>query len=312
MNDINPVITRIAQFLSTEKWWGPIVSFMYHNCSEFEENINTFDNFNFFLQFKETVQNLVDEDLCESTKITPDQFEDILNIGTKKYDLQSLIIVDILRNTTSYQYFHKEMVKMNKKIEFDVSSLVSQYKSQLSEPGVDKEKIAVYFSKILAKKESENLNELIEKSCQSTRKLLKLNPRKSRRANTYEPKSQKSVHLKPKIFATTEDIPEPPEELLKTGKIETNEEKATQNIPENVSPQPFQKVNATNEDDEEERRRKEDIARRRAFYLKQKERLRCGVTARSFERSSLPPLIRKDAKQKPAKSQKKIPDVIVL
>ena len=291
MNDERLILTKIAQFMCTEKWWQPLVSFMYHNCSNFNENIYSFENYNFFIQFRDLVESIIDKDMCESIKVTPDVFEQVLNAATKRYDLQGLVIIDLLRKATDFQEFHAQMVSMNKKIEIDVANLIAQYSDQLSQPGIDTEKVAVYFSKILAKHESENLNEMIEKNCDVTRKLLKLNPRKKniRRANTYVPKNQKSVKLKPKFFTTNEEIPEIPPELTKT----VPESKSVQ-IPNN-SNLLWNTVDLsveTNKKPEEDNKMKAEIAKRKAFYREQRDKMRRIELTKDLEKSQLPPLLR--------------------
>ena len=291
MSDERLILAKVSQFMCSEKWWQPIVSFMYHNCTNFLETGFTFENYNIFLQFRDMIESLIDKDMCESIKVSPDLFEQVLNAATKRYDLQGLVIIDLLRKATDFQEFHSQMVTMNKKIELDVSNLIAQYSDQLSQPGIDTEKVAVYFSKILAKNESEHLNEMIEKNCDMTRKILKLNPRKKniKRANTYVPKNQKSVKLKPKFFTTNEEIPEIPPELTKT----VPESKSVQ-IPNN-SNLLWNTVDISidsHHEVEEDNKMKAEIAKRKAFYREQRDKMRRIELTKDLEKSQLPPLLR--------------------
>lgn len=178
------ILFNTCSFFASEKWWKPIISFVYSNNDVFKsENqslLNTtkksFTNEQYakYIEFSTMVTNIVDKTLCSHLGISDKMLENILFSMYEEGNIQSHVIIDTLQKALSFFDFKEEMIRYNLRTEelineaiIEVTTSLSK-KEDLSDPDVLAKKVA----EISQRKIDNEIIELVEKGCRQMRGLL--------------------------------------------------------------------------------------------------------------------------------------------
>lgn len=275
------ILAKAAEFVSSEQWWRPIISFMYDNADKFKEQGYNVDQYNVFLKFTDLVSDLVDNKIAKAANTNEKTLEWTLFSCAKSFKINALVTINIFQKAMSFQEFHKQMVVINQSIDYDIAQVLAKFQDQLNQPGVDKDKLAVLFSQVVAKSQNDRINKLISFNCNSTKDLLKVTPKSPKRWRKFERKPQKI----PKVIEN--EPPKIPSEL--ENKIETV-------LDGNFKPTPPDVANTAapnrKRDKSKNPEMEAEIEKRREFYRQQRDKMLHVSAPPTYEKSNLPKLIR--------------------
>lgn len=276
------ILAKTAEFISSEDWWGPIIKFMYKNADKFKTDGYTAEKYQIFLQFSEIVCNLFDNSVSKYAHISDNSLEWTLLSCVKSLKIQALVIADILQKTLSFEEFYKQMKTINNNIDYDISLVLKQFEDQLKNPDVDKDKLAILFSQVVARAQNERIKHVIEDSCKNTKDLVKVSPRNKRHHTRYlnnTRKSPKKENQPPKI----------PSDLEKQIEETLNDHYTPAPPTTEKNGNPHRNFNKSKKPD-----MSEEIEKRREFYRQQREKMRNLKTTpvQNLEKSNLPKLIK--------------------
>ena len=112
------IIDQIADFLSSDEWWDPILDFKAEKCVFFHRTENpTFEDFEYYSQFQQLIIELIDSKMCISLALTHDKFENIVFNQYDKESFRAKTIVETLRKTLDFEKFREDMIRFNEEDE---------------------------------------------------------------------------------------------------------------------------------------------------------------------------------------------------
>ena len=112
------IIDQIADFLSSDEWWDPILDFKAEKCIYFHNSDNpTFEDFEYYSQFKQLIVDLIDSKMCISLALTHDKFENIVFSQYEKESFRAKTIIETLKKTLDFEKFRQDMIRFNEEDE---------------------------------------------------------------------------------------------------------------------------------------------------------------------------------------------------
>lgn len=117
------LLRQAGLFFSWEKWWKPILSFIYTKCSAFEADNPTHDEFLIFQSFMEIIMtDLIDNQFCRKSV-----FENVMFTLLQPSERRAQIIWDTIEQATDLLEFRSEMISCNVWTEILVSQALSEF-----------------------------------------------------------------------------------------------------------------------------------------------------------------------------------------
>ena len=181
------LLFNTSLFFASERWWHPIISFVYSNNEPFKsEQINTTQNskkicfsheqYAKFIEFSNMIVKMIDKDLCASLGVSNQMLENVLFSTYEDGNIQSRVIIDTLQKAMSFNDFRNEMFRCSSRTEEMINESIIELTSSISE------EMDLSNSETLAKKVTEatqnkidhEINDLIEKGCRQMRALLSI------------------------------------------------------------------------------------------------------------------------------------------
>lgn len=178
------ILFNTCSFFASEKWWHPIISFVYSNNGAFKpECQNTLNNseksftheqYSKFIEFTNMVINIIDKILCSHLGITDKMFENILFSTYEDGNVQSHVIIDTLQKTVNFFDFKDEMTRCNSRTEELINQAIIEITTSLSNDVDvnDPENFAKKVAEMTQNKIDNEVNELVQKGCRQMRALL--------------------------------------------------------------------------------------------------------------------------------------------
>ena len=164
-------IENSFKFFTSEKWWKPIISFIFEKCSIFTTNQSKFNEYSIYLEMVSLIENLLEFELCKENNINFQTFEDYLISGLKENNKICINIIELLKKSTNFKEFKNQMLYHNQRIENEVSNTILQFIDDLEKSGEDNLEIMNKITIEIQKKEEKTLNNLINLSCQTLNNL---------------------------------------------------------------------------------------------------------------------------------------------
>ncbi|OHS93056.1 hypothetical protein TRFO_12067 [Tritrichomonas foetus] len=261
------IIFKVCTFFASEKWWKPIINFVYTKNGPFIGENCTHEEYEKFLEFSAMVVDLIDTKLCSFIGIPPKVLENVLISTFEDGNIQSRVILDTLQKTMNFSDFKEEMTQSNIRTEQIINELLLQFAEEASRNESLKNSNEKIDSNILAAKVAEEtqkrldqeMNELIEKGCRQMRALLSLDILESHRSPTKRP------YPKPNSSSATNSPVKTPLKLPQHANLQSNSSSSSDVSPvASSSASPSFAKNKSDLDPAE-------VERRRNFYIKQRD-----------------------------------------
>ena len=275
------IIYKVCNFFASEKWWNPIISFIYNNNEIFKKEGNTHEEYQKFVDFSEIVTDIIDNKLSSFIGVTSKVLENVL-IGTyEDGNVQSRVIIDTLQKTMNYEDFKNEMISASARIENIINELLVQISTEQSI--TDPNELAKRVTEETQKKLDNEMKELIERGCRQMKGLLSIDILES---------SKKLRRPYPKSPANS-----PPNLNLKQGS--PNQSSSSGVSPNSSpkqsprhSPRPYRHKNAIELDPHEVERRRQFYIEQRDILMKKENRTPPFMRIKQSPKTNSPPEIR--------------------
>lgn len=207
------VLFKTCAFIASEKWWKPIISFMYTNNDVFKPQENepssstSFSHAQYakFIEFSNLALDLIDNYLCATIGIPQPMFENILVSTYEDGNVQSRVVIDTLKKTINFLDFCHEMRKCCARIDILINEAIielttsSKYKVDLN----DGDAIAKAVTEITQAKIDQEIIELVDKGCRQMCGLLNIDSPNS------TPNRKRPISLSPNCKKTAANSPRP-------------------------------------------------------------------------------------------------------
>jgi hypothetical protein len=154
------ILRRACRFFASERWWRPVLTFIFTKSSAFFAEHPTHEEYAIFRTFLNMVTDLVDSEFCAKEKIPPASFENVMFALHEERDPRALIIMDTIEKATNFIEFRSQMITRNLRTESVVSQLLSAF--LLSHPEMtDQDEISVAVTEIVQRQQDAELLQLI-------------------------------------------------------------------------------------------------------------------------------------------------------
>lgn len=148
-------IDEIADFLSDETWWNPILEFKINNCVLFSNGKNMkIQELVCFRAYLHVLYGVIEYELCKKLKITPDEFDNIVYNAYIQENYRAKIILETLKKATDFEEFRRDMIRHNDEMEEEMNEMIEQFACEKDIENLDVDML------------SESMNDIIQKSAE--------------------------------------------------------------------------------------------------------------------------------------------------
>jgi hypothetical protein len=172
MSDLR-LLRQASLFFASDKWWKPILSFIYTKCSAFYAENPTHEEFVIYQSFMKLVIDLIDNQFCRKANLAPSAFENVMSILLQHQNPHAQLIMDTVQRTTDFLEFRSEMLSCNVRTERIVSQVLSDF-TRVHPEVTDPDVISVRVAKTAQAKINGELTELVRRGVTQMRALMEL------------------------------------------------------------------------------------------------------------------------------------------
>jgi hypothetical protein len=199
------LLRQTGLFFSSDKWWSPVLSFIYTKCSAFYADNPTHEEFEIYQSYMDLVINLIDNEFCRKSKIAPSAFENVMFSLVEGGDHAAQVIMDTNDRATDFVEFRSQMVACNIRTEVIVSQALADFAKKHPEV-TDPDAISETVAREAQAKINAELAELVRRGAMQMRVLLELDHPQTEPEEQETEKPEDDVERRRKFFARQRDI----------------------------------------------------------------------------------------------------------
>jgi hypothetical protein len=199
------LLRQAGLFFASEKWWRPILSFVFTNCSAFYADNPTHDEFVIHQSFIALVTDLVDNEFCRKSHITPLAFENVMFSSQESGDPQAKIMVDTMEKATDFLEFRSQMISCNVSTELIVSQVLGDFCKAHPEV-TDPDEISAAVADAVQAKIDNELSDLVRRGAAQMRILLELDRPEDESSEAEGESEPDDVERRRRFFAKQRDL----------------------------------------------------------------------------------------------------------